>query len=151
MNDFDVQNSKLSIINRNDNYLNIYLKICICLVLLLFVISISYSYHNYLNYYGQIILEDDTYYVKVYIKEEEISLIPNSKLIINNKEYKYHIYYISKEYYVDEKYHKYYSIYIRTAIDSSLIIENNIINMYFQLPKQTLFKRLLEKIKEGIM
>ena len=86
---------------------------------------------------------------KPYLREQ-IENINQENLIINNKKNKYKIKNISEEFILDEKYNRYYEVVLETKIEQDLIINNNIINISIELPKETFFQKLIKKIKKGM-
>ena len=75
-------------------------------ILLLFIGFFKYT--PYINLKAILKIEDNDYYLKTFIQEENFNYINQLSLIINNKSYKYRIKHINDGYILDEKYNKYY-------------------------------------------
>lgn len=125
----------------------------IFMVLFIAILSIFlgfYKYHSYSNFKAVLLKDKNDYHLKILVNTENMNVINNKYLIINNLRYKYKIKNISDEYYLDEFYNKYYEVLIDTKIDSKLVINNNVIDISIELPKETFLKKLLTKIKKGL-
>ena len=112
-------------------------------ITILLAFASFYKYYSYKNFKAVLIKEKNDYFLKILVKEDDINSI-------NNKKYKYKIKNINKEYYLDELYNKYHEILIKCKIDSKLIINNNVIDISIELPKQTFIQNVIKKIKKGM-
>lgn len=150
MDNIDVFSNIHTIIKRKINpYITIYIAIMIILLSIFIIFSIKYEYINKYKLKGQIIIEDNKYFIRTYIEEEKIEVIYN-ELIFNNKKIKFKIKSLGNEYLIDNNSKKYYEVNLLFELDSKYLINNNIIDMYFIEEKTTLYKKLKNKIKKGI-
>lgn len=145
----DYKNSKYIIENRTSIFMNFYLLFIWLIFFTFLLFSISYKYPTYLSYYGTVITENNNYYLSVLINKEDISRL-NKYIIIKQKRYNYKIKDISKELYYDNQALS-YQVTINIKLDQDLIINNNIIAVNFELEARTLYERLKEKLKKGMM
>ena len=118
-------------------------------ILLLFIVFFKYT--PYINLKAILKVENDSYYLKTFIQEENFNYINQSFLIINDKSYKYKIKNINEGYILDEKYNKYYDVELEVKLNSSLIINNNIIDINLKKNKTTILNQIIKKIKKGMM
>lgn len=142
-------NSSLILERKRPLYILSYLTIIIFVILLALLISIFYKYNPYKKYLGRVIITESDFYIKMQVEENEIPLL-NNNFIINNENYSYKITGISDIAYIGDNLKKYYEVTIESNIDDNLIIQNNIININLKLPKTTLFKELIKKVKKGL-
>jgi len=150
MYDIDIFNNIHTIIKRKINpYINIYIAIMIIILSIFIIFSIKYEYTNKYKIKGQIIIEDNKYFIRTYIEEEKIEVIYN-ELVFNNIKIKFKIKSLGNEYLIDNNSKKYYEVNLLFELDSKYLINNNIIDMYFIEEKTTLYKKLKNKIKKGI-
>lgn len=123
--------------------------ITILIVLLISFIIISFiPYNKYLNYYGYI-SKEDKYYLNVYVEQKYIENIQDYKLIIDHKKRKFKIINIDNQLYY-EKNKPYYLVTIYADLEENLLIQNNVINVIFNVRKTTLQKEIFKVIKEVI-
>lgn len=139
------------IIMRRTNFKIIIYNTILFISLIIFVFLICFkNYHSYYNLKALVIKNEHEYYLKTLVLETDIDKINNTTLIIDNKEHKYKIKSISKEYLVDENYNKYYEVLLTCRIDKSLQINNNVIDINIKLPKTTYIKNLFKQMKKGM-
>lgn len=145
----DYQNSKFMIENRTSYAISLYL-IFIWLIILGFLLfSVSYKYHSYLSYYGTVITEDNSYYLSILINQQDINRL-SKYLIIKQNKYNYKIESISKELYYDNQ-ELSYQVNLKVKLGKDSVINNNIIAVNFELEAKTLYERIKEKLKKGMM
>lgn len=147
----DAFNNYEIVLNKHHNKIYIYVIIMLFWLLLILGMSAFYSYHPYLNVNSQVLLKNENTYLKAYIKEEDASKINDRKIFINGQSYRYKSISIGDEFVLDEKYQKYYEVLFEIELDTKYKINNNIINLNIQLPKTTIFKRIINKIKKGLI
>lgn len=151
MYNIDIFNNINTIKNKSVNkYISNYIIIIIFLVLSFIIVSIKYEYNNKYHIIGQVIIDDNKYYIKTYIEENKINLIYND-LIFNNNKVDFKIKSFGNEYLVDEKNIKYYEVNLLFELEYKYLINNNIIDIYFKEEKTTLYKQLKKKIKKGMI
>jgi len=138
------------ILQRKSFNIKIYIFFLMIFLTLLLAILLSISYHSYINLTAVLVKEQNSYHLRTLVLEEQIENINQKNLIINNKKNKYKIKNISEEFILDEKYNRYYEVVLETKIEQDLIINNNIINISIELPKETFFQKLIKKIKKGM-
>jgi len=138
------------ILQRKSFNIKIYIFFLMIFLTLLLAILLSISYHSYINLTAVLVKEQNSYHLRTLVLEEQIENINQENLIINNKKNKYKIKNISEEFILDEKYNRYYEVVLETKIEQDLIINNNIINISIELPKETFFQKLIKKIKKGM-
>lgn len=137
------------IIKRKQPKIIIYNIIILISLSLLLLFSCFYTYHPYLNLKASVVTNNQDYYLKVLISENDMDKLNNTNLLIKNKNYKYEIKEISSSL-LDANYNKYYEILIICNINKSLRINNNIININIKLPKTTYMKKLIQEFKKGM-
>lgn len=138
------------ILQRKSLNIKVYIFFLTCFLILLLILLSCISYHSYINLTAVLIKEQNSYYLRTLVLEEQIENINQKSLIISNKKSKYEIKNISEEFILDEKYNKYYEVILETEIEKNLIINNNILNISIELPKETFVQKLIKKIKKGM-
>lgn len=148
-----------------DNYLNAssiitkelpkkiisWITILIISLIAFIIVGIYYEYPQYLNYRGNIIKEKKEYFIKVLVLEDDLLKIKKGKLILNKKNMDFNIKYIEPVYYLDSNEQKYYEVVLNSKLQEDLKVENNPILIKFELPKTTLIKEVIKKIRKGMM
>ena len=150
MNNIDMFYNSEIILRRKSFKIKYYIISMFTVIVVLFIFISSFKYHPYINLNAIIQKDNNGYYLRTLILEEQINNINTTSLIINGDKYKYKIKNISEEYILDEKYNKYYEVLLETKIDSKLVINNNIIDISIEQPKTTLLKQIIKKIKKGM-
>ena len=120
--------------------------ITLFITFIIFIAKYEYTKKYYIT--GYIIIEDDNYYIKTYIKEEKINLIYND-LIFNNNKVNFKVKSLGSEYIFDGN-NKYYEVNLEFKLDKKKNNNNNILNMYFKEKKTTLYKEIKRKLKKGL-
>lgn len=150
MNNIDIFYNSETILRRKSFKIKCYIiSIFILLIVLLLFIS-CFKYNPYLKLKAIVIKENNSYYLKTLVTQEQVNDINQNNLIINDKKYKYKIKNMSNEYILDEKYNKYYEVLLEAQIETKLVINNNIIDINIEKPKTTFLKQIIEKIKKGM-
>lgn len=150
MDHIDIFNNSEIIIKRKSFSITTYSIILLVGLIFTFLWFCFNTYYPYFNLKASVIKDEQGYYLKTLILEDDITKINNTVLIIDNKEYKYKIKKISEEYLIDENYNKYYEVLITSKINKQLQINNNVIDINIKLPKTTYMKNLLKQIKKGM-
>lgn len=150
MNNIDVFYNSEIILRRKSFKIKCYIISMIILLTGLLVFISCFKYNPYINLKAIVIKENNSYYLKTLVTQEQFNDINQNNLIINDKKYKYKIKHISDEYISDERYNKYYEILLETEIEENLVINNNIIDINIEKPKTTFLKQIIEKIKKGM-
>ena len=73
-----------------------------------------------------------------------------NNLIFNDKKIKFKIKSLGNEYIIDNKSNKYYEVNLLFDLDYKYLINNNVIDIYFEEEKTTLYKEIKNKIKKGL-
>lgn len=120
----------------------IYIMILIICSLSLIIICMLYHYKVYYFFKGNVITEEDNYYLKCYIPISEIKYITsNNNLIINNKKYKYSIKNINEEYLSDNN-NTYQEIILNIDLDNKYKHNNLILNLKLLKEDKTVIEYL---------
>ena len=131
MYDIDIFNNIHTIIKRKINpYINIYIAIMIIILSIFIIFSIKYEYTNKYKIKGQIIIEDNKYFIRTYIEEEKIEVIYN-ELVFNNIKIKFKIKSLGNEYLIDNNSKKYYEVNLLFELDNPQIrgcLRNSVLN-----------------------
>lgn len=124
--------------------IKIYIIILILLLTILFLISFKYEYYKYDNYLSTIGYDFD-YYLSLYVLDEDIYSVINSKIYFDNNEIVIKDIIISEEYYLSEN-KPYKLIKIYTDLNTNNLIINNVIDIKVKKYKTTIIK----EIKKGL-
>ncbi|NLL45049.1 MAG: hypothetical protein GX247_05235 [Mollicutes bacterium] len=151
MNNLDVFNNSSIILERKiPPKIISWITIMILSLIIFLSISLFYKYHKYLYYLGTVIVEDKNYYIKLYIDKDKIPNFSNNELFIDNIKTKYQIKKISEHYYLTENKKKFYEVYITCLLDKKIIMDNNLIELVFKMPKTTIMQEIMKKIKKEL-
>lgn len=143
----DYINSGFYINQRNDKLINKYILIVLIIIIILFGLSNIMKYKVILVTKA-IVVKEDKYYLKMYLKDDEIKkYLYNRNIIILNKKYSYKINSISSEYIIDETMSKYREIKIDINLDKNLKINNNIVEIRKLYKKEPIINILTNKLK----
>ncbi|MFA5602478.1 MAG: hypothetical protein WDA21_01935 [Bacilli bacterium] len=117
------------------------------IILLVFVILITVSiFCKYELFYinkGIITKIDNSYYIKLYAKEEDLYKINNNTLFIDNVNYSYKIKKISNDYILDNNtFIKYKEVLLSSNIKNKYYISNNVIDIKIKYKKIKLIKHI---------
>lgn len=121
------------------------------LMLILLIISFKYEYNEYERYLGIVDRIDDNYVIKLYVSEDKMINFTGSTLLINNQLVEYTILSVSDKIYISESLTKGYEITIICDINQDDKVLNNILSIEKKLNKTTIMKKILNKIKKGLM
>lgn len=112
-------------------------------IYLLLWILFNYKYDRYYITKGIVVLNDNTYYLRLYVNIEDISKIINNKLLtIDNINYSYTVKYIREELMVDNNYKNYKEILIPYTFNQSDSILNNVIDVKVKYNSVLLIKMI---------
>ena len=151
MNNIDIFYNSEIILRRKSFKIKYYIISMISLLIGLLLFISLFKYNPYINLNAIIIKDNNSYYLKTLVELEQINNINQENLIINDKKYKYKVKNISENYILDEKYNKYYEVLLESNIDSKLVIGNNIIKVSIEMPKTTLLKQIIKRIKKEVV
>ena len=121
-----------------------WLIIIIISLIIIFVILLKYKYYKCFNYVGYV-KKVENFLVYIYVKEENISSINDSKIFIDNKEYSFNVMNISDDYYLVDN-DNYYLMELDIPLEPKYLINNNIINIIVKEKQTTLLKEIGGKI-----
>lgn len=150
MNNIDIFYNSEIILRRKSFKIKYYIISMFILIIVLLIFISCFKYYPYINLKATLRIENNNYHLRTLLEEEQINDINQTTLIINGNEYKYKVKNISEEYILDEKYNKYYEVLLESKIDSTLVINNNIIDINIQKPQTTFLKQIIKKIKKGM-
>lgn len=150
MNNIDIFYNSEIILRKKSFKIKYYMISMFILIGALFIFITFFEYTSYINLKAIVKKDNDGYYLKTLIQEQNFNDINKNYLIINDKKYKYKIKNISEGYILDENYNKYYEVLLETKINSNLIIDNNIVDINIEKNKTTILKQIIEKIKKGM-
>lgn len=121
----------------------IYIMVVIISSLSLIIIFMLFHYKIYYFFKGNIIMEEDNYYLKCYIPTSDIKYITsNNTLIIDKKLYKYEVIKISEDYFSDNN-----ITYQEIILEISLDDEYKYNNLMLELKILKDDKRIIDYIK----
>lgn len=87
-----------------ESYIYVYIMIIIICMLSLIIIFMLFNYKTYVKMKGIVVLEDNNYYIRVYLPIDKTKkLLSNNIIKIGKKEYKFKIISIDDEYFTDNK------------------------------------------------
>lgn len=124
--------------------------ISLFITILGFVIVTSVlSYQKYYYNKGIIYRDGNEFYLKMFVNIEDVEdIIENDTIKIDGEEYKYHVFYIQKDLYVNENYKNYQEIMLKTTLKYP--IENRVVNISIKTKKEKIIKFIFDCIKGGI-
>lgn len=125
------------------------IKIILLALLIFFIFILNYKISLYNIYDARIIRTEGSYYAEVLVPMDLQTFIQNDTFLVDNKEYKYKIHNIDKEY-VSYNNVNYMLVEVVSNLDKSYNIENNYLKIKQVRNKDTIFNILLEKIKKGM-
>lgn len=134
----DILNNFSYILNKKSKSILIFIFFLLLGLILFLIIAFKYEYNKYISYYGYI-NKLDKYYVSLYVKEDELSNLNNSELLIENNKYDFKIISIDKYYNFDNLY---YQVILDLNLKEEWLVENNIISITLKTPYTTLYKEM---------
>lgn len=147
---YDIFNNYETTINRKTpKYIIIWLILLSIFCIAFILISIFYNFNKYEKYLGIVTKEGNDYYVKVYVKNDEIVITKTDTVKIDNETVKYQIVFISNQLVINTNNETCKEMIIKCQLKNNQKIENNILSLNFMLRKTTLFKNFLSYIKKG--
>lgn len=151
MNNLDIFNDTAIIMERKiPPKIISWITIMILSLITLLCISLFYNYNKYLYYFGTVIVDSENYYIKLYIEKDKIPNFSNNELIVNEVKTKYQIMNISENYYLTELKKEVYEVQIRCLLDDEVVINNNLVELRFKVPKTTMMQEIIKKIKKEL-
>lgn len=145
MSNIDIYNSSAIIIERKESLLyRIFIISLLLIFTLLFLLSTLYKYDK--NYKLKALIQNGN--LNLTVNEKELKLLnDNNQVLVDELVYKVGISSISEAIY-DSNYNAYYKVAV--TIGNKKFVENNIVDLYVELGKTTLYKEIYKRIKEGI-
>lgn len=139
MNDIDIyNNSKLIIESKMPKRVISWVIILIVLSCLL-IILFSISFNIYKSYFGEIIKEDNNFYLNLYLDESDFPISKKSSIYIKDKKYDYRIIDINDG-----------ILRLEVDLDDEILIANNMVTVNVVSKRTTILKLVLSKIKKGL-
>ena len=138
------------ILNRKTNFItNLFISISIIFLLLFLLIS-QVKYQKYYQTIGQVVKEQDTYQLALYLYPYQLEIIKNNNtLTIENSEYTYNINHISNEYIISSDYQNYLKVVLDIKLKPKDKIENNIFQIKMLESNKKIFYYLKDYFKKG--
>lgn len=128
-------------LNRKERYTPKYIVMTlIVLIIIMLLIFMPYSVNKIFN--GQVIIQNEKYYVLIKIDYKDINKIKD-KCIINDQEYKCKISKIDKS---DNQ----YLILLSINLEEQYLIENYPIKIIFKKEQENLYQKIIKKRKDGL-
>lgn len=150
MND-NLNNSSFIIYSQVPKKIISFITILIITFIVFIIVSTCYKYPRYLNYRGNVIKGEDKYLIKTLILEDDLLEIKTGKLLINGNNIDFKINDVGQIYYLDQQEQKYYEVILNPVLSKEFKYDNLPVVMKFELPKTTLIKELVNKLKKGMM
>lgn len=124
--------------------------ISLFLTIACFIITTSVlSYQKYYYNKGIIYRDENEFYLKMYVDIDDVEdVIKNDTINIDGEEYKYYVFYIQKDLYVNESYNNYQEIMLKTTLKYP--IENRVVNVSIKTKKEKIIQFIFQCIKGGI-
>ncbi len=120
------------------------------LILITLIIFSQIKYKKYYNTIGQVVKEDNSYQILVYVPLDKLEIIKNNNtLIIDNKDYNYQIKHIYSEYMISDNLENVLKMILSLNLESKDMIENNILNIKFEKSEKKIIYYLKEYLLEG--
>lgn len=129
--------------------LKIFLISLLITILGFIIITSVLSYQKYYYNKGIVYRDNNEFYLKMYVDIEDVEdIIENDTINIDGEEYKYHIFYIQKDLYVNESYKNYQEIMLKTTLKYP--IENRVVDISIRTKREKIIKFIFDCIKGGI-
>lgn len=127
-----------------NNYIFIF--IIITMILILILLGNVFKYKNYSISSGLVTIEDEEYYLKVYIQKEYLNQFLNNKILeINGSLEFFDIVSINPQLLIISN-SNYYEIIVTTTLEKTDQIQNNIVSVKFSYGEE----KIINKIKQII-
>lgn len=143
-----IENNKEIILNIRNKKIILLSRIIIISFIIVTIITHFIEVQNYYQNKGIIVLDEDKYYLKLYIDITNINdIINNSSIIINDIDYNYSI--IKKSDLLESNYNNYQIFYLQVPdLNKNLLINNLVIDYKILIHNQLLIKYIKNKVKE---
>ena len=129
----------------------IYFIIFISLLTLIFVlIFITIPIKRIISFDGFVVLEDNRYYIKIYVGDEDLKKINCHNVIVDEKKTKLDYFIIREAYKVDNSLEIYHEVFLKVDIEKSKRVENYKLEVMFIQPKTTYLKEIINYVKRGL-
>ena len=129
----------------------IYFIIFISLFTLIFVlIFITIPIKRIISFDGFVVLEDNRYYIKIYVGDENLKKINCHNVIVDEKKTKLDYFTIKEAYKVDNSLEIYHEVFLKVDIEKKKRVENNKLEVMFIQPKTTYLKEIINYVKRGL-
>lgn len=129
----------------------IYFIIFISLFTLIFVlIFITIPIKRIISFDGFVVLEDNRYYIKIYVGDEDLKKINCHNVIVDEKKTKLDYFTIKEAYKVDNSLEIYHEVFLKVDIEKKKRVENNKLEVMFIQPKTTYLKEIINYVKRGL-
>ena len=129
----------------------IYFIIFISLFTLIFVlIFIIIPIKRIISFDGFVVLEDNRYYIKIYVGDEDLKKINCHNVIVDEKKTKLDYFTIKEAYKVDNSLEIYHEVFLKVDIEKSKRVENYKLEVMFIQPKTTYLKEIINYVKRGL-
>lgn len=142
-------NSEIVYMRKPNNLIISWISILIIGSILFGIIIFFYKFETSVIYYGKVINVEEDNYISMAVDEEFINLKNRNYLTINNKECKCHLRSMSDNYYILNGL-KYWEAIFDCEIADEININDNIIEVKIEKEKQTLFDKIVFKIRKGL-
>lgn len=123
--------------------------IALLIIVLGFIITTSLlSYQKYYYNKGIIYRQDNEFYIKMFVDIDDVNdVIENNTISIDGEEYKYHVYYVKKDLYVNDSYKNYQEILLKSTLKNP--IENRVVNVSIRTKREKIIKFIINCIRGG--
>lgn len=123
--------------------------IALLIIVLGFIITTSVlSYQKYYYNKGIIYRQDNEFYIKMFVDIDDVEdVIENNTISIDGEEYKYHVYYVQKDLYVNDSYKNYQEILLKSTLKYP--IENRVVNVSIRTKREKVIKFIIDCIRGG--
>ncbi len=129
----------------------IYFIIFISLFTLIFVlIFIIIPIKRIISFDGFVVLEDNRYYIKIYVGDEDLKKINCHNVIVDEKKTKLDYFTIKEAYKVDNSLEIYHEVFLKIEIPKEKRVENYKLEVMFIQPKTTYLKEIINYVKRGL-
>ena len=129
----------------------IYFIIFISLFTLIFVlIFIIIPIKRIISFDGFVVLEDNRYYIKIYVGDEDLKKINCHNVIVDEKKTKLDYFTIKEAYKVDNSLEIYHEVFLKVDIEKKKRVENYKLEVMFIQPKTTYLKEIINYVKRGL-
>lgn len=123
--------------------------IALLIIVLGFIVTTSLlSYQKYYYNKGIIYRQDNEFYIKMFVDIDDVKdVIENNTISIDGEEYKYHVYYVKKDLYVNDSYKNYQEILLKSTLKYP--IENRVVNVSIRTKRERVIKFIINCIRGG--